>query len=97
MKTECVRNGLTLENLVTKIGVNSATLHRKLSGETEFRCNKLQIIQTTLKLNDEQFLSVFLQQTCINASERRWRVWKIKTRREQTLRVIDLYRVSSPL
>ena len=52
LKTECVRNGLTLENLVTKIGVNSVTLHRKLSGETEFRCNKLQIIQTTSNFNN---------------------------------------------
>ena len=59
LKAECVRNGLTLENLAVKIGVNPATLHRKLSGETEFRRNELQIIKTTLKLNDEQFLSIF--------------------------------------
>ena len=59
LKAECVRHGLTLENLSVKIGVNPTTLHRKLSGETEFRRNELQIIKTTLNLNDEQFLSIF--------------------------------------
>lgn len=62
LKAECVRNGLTLENLAVKIGVNPATLHRKLSGETEFRRNELQIIKTTLNLNDKQFLSIFFNQ-----------------------------------
>ena len=59
LKAECVRHGLTLENLAVKIGVNPATLHRKLNGETEFRRNELQIIKTTLNLNDKQFLSIF--------------------------------------
>lgn len=62
LKAECVRNGLTLENLATKIGVNPATLHRKLSGETEFRRNELQIIKIILNLNDEKFLSIFFSQ-----------------------------------
>lgn len=61
LKAECVRNGLTLENLAAKIGVNPATLHRKLNGETEFRRNELQIIKLTLKLNDKKFLYIFFK------------------------------------
>lgn len=60
LKAECIRNGLTLENLAARIGVNPATLYRKLTGETEFRRNELQIIKLTLKLNDKKFLNIFL-------------------------------------
>lgn len=60
LKAECVRNGLTLENLAARIGVNPATLHRKVSGETEFRRNELQIIKLTLKLDNRKFLAIFL-------------------------------------
>lgn len=78
LKAECVRHGLTLENLAVKIGVNPATLHRKLNGETEFRRNELQIIKTTLNLNDKQFLSIFLT---INLQKCKYvkggRMWKI--------------------
>lgn len=59
LKAECVRNGLTLENLAARIGVNPATLHRKVSGETEFRLNELQIIKLTLKLDNRKFLAIF--------------------------------------
>lgn len=69
LKAECVRRGLTLENLSVKIGVNPATLHRKLSGETEFRRNELQIIKTTLNLNDEQFLSIFFNEKLAEMQE----------------------------
>ena len=62
LKAECVRNGLTLEKLAAKIGVNPATLYRKLNGETEFRRNELQIIKLVLKLNDKKFLCIFFEQ-----------------------------------
>lgn len=62
LKAECVRNGLTLENLAARIGVNPATLHRKVSGETEFRRNELQIIKLTLKLDNRKFLAIFFRQ-----------------------------------
>lgn len=62
LKAECVRNGLTLENLAARIGVNPATLYRKLTGETEFRRNELQIIKLALKLNDKKFLNIFFKQ-----------------------------------
>ena len=62
LKAECVRNGLTLENLAARIGVNPATLHRKVSGETEFRLNELQIIKLTLKLDNRKFLAIFFKQ-----------------------------------
>lgn len=62
LKAECVRNGLTLENLAARIGVNPATLHRKVSGETEFRRNELQIIKLTLKLDNRKFLAIFFKQ-----------------------------------
>lgn len=59
LKAECVRNGMTLEKLAGKIGINNSTLHRKINGNTEFNRNELQIIRDCLKLSDKQFISIF--------------------------------------
>lgn len=61
LKAECVRRGITLEELASKIGINNATLYRKMSGKSEFSRNELQIIRDTLYLNDKQFLHIFFE------------------------------------
>lgn len=59
LKAECARYGLTLENLASQIGVNPATLHRKLAGETEFKRNELKILKCVLHLDDVRFMDIF--------------------------------------
>lgn len=60
LKAECIRNGISLEKLAEKIGINNSTLYRKINGNTEFNRNELQIIRECLKLSDEQFIAIFL-------------------------------------
>lgn len=59
LKAECVRNGISLEKLAEKIGINNSTLYRKINRNTEFNRNELQIIRECLKLSDEQFIAIF--------------------------------------
>ena len=59
LKAECVRRGLTLDELASKIGVSNTSLYRKMSGKTEFSRNELQAIRDALYLNDAQFLRIF--------------------------------------
>lgn len=61
LKAECVRRGVTLEELASRIGINNATLYRKMTGKSEFSRNELQAIRDILYLNDEQFLHIFLK------------------------------------
>lgn len=60
LKAECTRHGVTLEELASRIGVNNATLYRKMTGKSEFYRNELQVIRDVLCLNDEKFLLIFL-------------------------------------
>lgn len=59
LKAECTRHGMTLDDLAAVIGINVATLYRKMTGRNEFLRNELQIIRNTLSLDDEQFLLIF--------------------------------------
>lgn len=59
LKAECTRHGMTLDDLAAAIGINVATLYRKMTGRNEFLRNELQIIRNTLSLDDEQFLLIF--------------------------------------
>ena len=62
LRVECVRKNVTLANLATKIGVNEATLHRKIKGDSDFSRNELQIIRSVLGLNNKKFLDIFFNE-----------------------------------
>ena len=59
LKAECMRNGITLNELASRIGVSNATLYRKMTGKSEFSRNELQAIRDTLYLDDRKFLHIF--------------------------------------
>lgn len=79
LKAECTRHGVTLEELASRIGVNNATLYRKMTGKSEFYRNELQVIRDVLCLNDEKFLLIFLtinlQKCKKNSQLTKWR-WR---------------------
>lgn len=80
LKAECTRHGVTLEELASRIGVNNATLYRKMTGKSEFYRNELQVIRDVLCLNDEKFLLIFLtinlQKCKKNSQLTKWRWWE---------------------
>ena len=69
LKAECTRQGITLDDLASIIGINVATLYRKMTGRNEFLRNELQIIRVALKLDDEQFLLIFFNKQLAKTQE----------------------------
>ena len=70
LKAECTRHGVTLEELASRIGVNNATLYRKMTGKSEFYRNELQVIRDVLCLNDEKFLLIFFDNKLAKMQEK---------------------------
>lgn len=49
----------TLESVAAHIGINSATLYRKMNGISDFRRKEIQEIKKFLLLNDEESNRIF--------------------------------------
>lgn len=52
--------GIPLNVLATKMGMNPATLSKKLSGFTEFTRKEIQDYQKLTEVSDVEMLSIFL-------------------------------------
>lgn len=59
LNAEIVRNGYTIPQLASVIGINKKTLYQKMRGKTEFKRNELIAIKDKLKLSDEQANKIF--------------------------------------
>lgn len=51
--------GLTLEGLSKKLGINSATLYRKMGGNSDFTLAEIQLIQNILSLSFNEIEDIF--------------------------------------
>lgn len=58
-KAKLVEAGLTVEKLAEIIGINQATLYRKIAGKSEFTRIEMQVIQKALHLSREDLCSIF--------------------------------------
>ena len=59
LKAQCTRKKISLEELAKRIGINPATLHRKINGTSEFQQSEIQSIKRALELSDEQMIAIF--------------------------------------
>lgn len=50
---------LTMAEVAQKIGVNPATLSKKLNGSTDFTRSEMQRFKEALSLSDEEVVSIF--------------------------------------
>ena len=51
---------LTLSDLAVKMGMNPATLSKKLNGTTDFSRHEIQLFKDIIGLSESEMLSVFL-------------------------------------
>lgn len=58
-REKLVGAGLTIERLAEIIGINQATLYRKIAGKSEFTRIEMQIVQKALHLSREDLCSIF--------------------------------------
>lgn len=55
----CIKHGVSFDDVSKIIGCNLATLYRKLSGESDFTRNEIQIIRGALDLSTEDVDKIF--------------------------------------
>lgn len=51
---------LTLQELANKMFITKSTLSRKLNGQRDWKLSDLIELKKVLKLNDEEFMSIFI-------------------------------------
>lgn len=49
----------SVPDIAAVIGVNQATLHRKMNGTSDFTRNEIQLIRYALGLTDEEMTNIF--------------------------------------
>jgi len=53
------KNGLSLEDISSYLGINPATLYRKMHGDSDFTRTEITIIRDRLHLTNEDITSIF--------------------------------------
>ncbi len=65
------REGYTKERLAGEIGINQATLYRKINGSSEFTRIEMQIIQKALHLSRDDLCVIFFNDQLTDTQEKR--------------------------
>lgn len=56
------KKGVTIERLANELGINPATLNRKINGESDFYRSEIIAIKYILDLSNEEMMSIFFAQ-----------------------------------
>ena len=58
-KAKIIECGKSMTDIAKALGINEATLYRKVNGYSDFLRNELTIIRNELKLSIEEFENIF--------------------------------------
>lgn len=58
-RAKLVEQGQSVEHLASVLGLNPATLYRKIAGESDFVRHEIQTLKQYLKLSDEDVMEIF--------------------------------------
>lgn len=64
-RAKCVEHGISLKDAAGILGVNPATLSRKLAGKSDFTRNEIQLFRAALHLTAQETDFIFFPQTCV--------------------------------
>lgn len=59
LRAKIVENGMTIEQLCAKANFVRSTFDRKLTGQTEFNREEIEIIAIVLELTDDEIRNIF--------------------------------------
>lgn len=59
LKAKITENGLTIEQVAQILGINRATLYRKLAGESEFTRNEIAMLKNSLQISLDEINAIF--------------------------------------
>lgn len=62
LRYQIARSGLTREELGKLLGVTKTTIHRRLTGKTEWTLTELQKLKEVLELSDETLRQIFFSE-----------------------------------
>jgi DNA-binding XRE family transcriptional regulator len=62
LRYQIARSGLTREDLGKLLGVTKTTIHRRLTGKTEWTLTELQKLKEVLELSDETLRQIFFSE-----------------------------------
>lgn len=54
-----VSRGYTVDAIADLVGINQATLYRKINGTSEFTRQEIQTIRLALDMSDEEVMNIF--------------------------------------
>ena len=70
LKGKIIECGYSMEQIAVFLGINPATLYRKMSQETEFTRNEIATLKTVLNLTLQEMDDIFFcSSTYVNATE----------------------------
>lgn len=58
-KAELARRGLTQRNIAGFLGIDPVSLYRKMTGESDFYRNEIEIIRQKLSLSNRDIMRIF--------------------------------------
>lgn len=58
-KAKCVEKGMSTRDIARILGINEATLYRKISGESDFTRNEIQVFRQALGLTSCEMDAIF--------------------------------------
>lgn len=58
-RAKVIENGLTMEQVADKMNINTATLYRKMNGESDFTRKEMQLLRNILSLNTKTADEIF--------------------------------------
>lgn len=59
LKIEMIRHDDTLESLAKYLGISIPTMHRKMTGETNFKQDEMAKIKERYNLSTDRFVEIF--------------------------------------
>lgn len=59
LKAKIIENGFTLEQIAQKLGINPATMYRKMTLESDFTRNEIAILKEVLHLSIDDINAIF--------------------------------------
>lgn len=58
-RAKIIESGLTIEKLANLLGINAATLYRKINGSSDFSRSEMQIIRQVLNMSPQAMDEIF--------------------------------------
>lgn len=68
-KARIVELGLSVDKVANLLGINAATLYRKINGDSDFSRSEIQLLKHVLNLTSAEMEDIFFKQVLTETQE----------------------------